>query len=336
LDPLVTPSGNDQYLRTPDGLDRLETVREIAQRAPRKVSRSCDDDFSSRLQIPPNSRIATWSQTLGIALEITGISRDELLAWRPIDGPQQSFLDGLPGAYVREDAMLLADFATMPGFEAIRDVTHYGSKIFKKTEFPPVRLTVIMANRLPLEQQTGADLIYFNEAYHSFVMVQYKAMEKGDDQPQFRWQAGDQFVQEIERMDALLTQLREIQSGDHPDGFRFSENPFFLKFCPRVVFNPDDKGLFKGIYLPIDLWRRAEAAGRFRGVKGGNVLTFENTGRRINNSEFVTLVAGSWVGTSIEQSAVLGPLIRQVLESGKTVTLAIKPIKQVIEASEGG
>jgi len=37
---------------------------------------------------------------------------------------------------------------------------------------------VIMANRLPLEEQTGADLIYFNEAYSAFVLVQYKAMEK--------------------------------------------------------------------------------------------------------------------------------------------------------------
>jgi hypothetical protein len=44
---------------------------------------------------------------------------------------------------------------------------------------------------------------------------------------------------------------------------------------------------------------------------------------------------GKWgtggVGTSIEQSAVLVQVIRQVLESGKTVTLAIK---QVVEASE--
>ena len=75
-----------------------------------------------------------------------------------------------------------------------------------------------------------------NEAYQSFVMVQYKAMEKGSDQPEFRWQADDQFIQEIERMDALLAKLNEIQSGSDPDGYRFSENPFFLKFCPRVVF----------------------------------------------------------------------------------------------------
>ena len=125
-------------------------------------------------------------------------------------------------------------------------------------------------------------------------------------------------------MDALLVELNKIQSGSDPDGYRFSENPFFLKFCPHVVFNPNDKGLFKGIYLPPDLWKSVDAAGRLKGSKGGNVLTYENVGRRINNSEFVNLVSGSWVGTSIEQSAILGPLIREILASGKTVTFAIK------------
>ncbi len=113
--------------------------------------------------------LALQKEALGIALEISGIPRDELLAWGTIGPSQQSFLDGLPGAQVREDAMLLADFSTMPGFEAIGEITHYGSKTFASTEDSRVRLTVIMANRLPLEQQTGADLIYFNEAYHSFV-----------------------------------------------------------------------------------------------------------------------------------------------------------------------
>lgn len=270
--------------------------------------------------------LALQKESLGIALEICGIPRDALLEWQAPATSQQSFLDGLSGAQVREDVMLLKDFSTIPGFDLGGEVTHYGSKVFEDPRNPSVRLTVIMANRLPLEQQTGADLIYFNEAYRSFVMVQYKAMEKGTEQAEFRWKKGDQFEEEVARMDALLLELRKIVSGSDPDGFRFSDNPFFLKFCPRVIFNPDDKGLFKGIYLPLDLWKQSFAAGRLKGKKKGNVLTFENVGRRINNDEFVGLVAGSWVGTTIEQSAILGPLIREVLASGKTVTFAVKHV----------
>src|ERR1700722_18661071 len=122
----------------------------------------------------------------------------------------------------------------------------------------PFDLTVIMANRLPLEQQTGAGLVYFNEAYAHLSWFNTRQWRRAKIRPNF---VGDQFVQEVARMDALLAELNKIQSGADPDGYRFPDNPFFLKFCPRVVFNPDDKGLFKGIYLPLALWKRADAAG---------------------------------------------------------------------------
>ena len=281
-------------------------------------------DTLSQLTPKERSNLAFQKEALGLALQIGGISRDELVTWRSVKDSPQSFLDGLPGVQVREDAMLLKDFSTLPGFNLIDETTHYGTRVFEDPDNSSIRMTVIMANRLPLEQQTGADLIYFNEAYRCFVMVQYKAMEMGSGGPEFRWQDGDQFVQEIKRMEDLVAKLKAISSGNSPDGFRFSKNPFFLKFCSRVQFNPDDRGLFKGIYLPLGLWKRLEEARKLKGVRGGNVLTYRNVGRRINNSEFIGLVGGSWVGTSIEQSAILCKIIREVLASGRTVTFAVK------------
>ena len=114
--------------------------------------------------------------------------------------------------------------------------TLWNEEVFEDPDNPWIRMTVIMANRLPLEQQTGADLIYFNEAYRCFVMIQYKAMEQGTNEPEFRWQDGDQFVKEVKRMETVLLRLSNITSGISPDGFRFSENPFFLKFCFTCSF----------------------------------------------------------------------------------------------------
>jgi hypothetical protein len=207
-----------------------------------------------------------------------------------------------------------------------------------------VRVTVVMANRLPLEEQTGADLIYFNETYRSFVLVQYKALEKGADVHGFRWTDGDQFSGEIARMDTLLEELEKIEPDGDPDGFRFSNNPFFLKFCSRVVFNPDDRGLFPGMYLPLGLWTVLAQSGRLKGPRGGNLLTYGNVGRRLSGPEFIMLVAGSWVGTTISQSASLEAMIRAVLESGRTVTFAVKrrptpdpePAVRVPELDEDG
>ena len=235
-------------------------------------------DALARLSSRERGNLAFQKEALGLALDIARLSKEELLTWRPEEDTQRSFLDGLPGAQVREDAMLLKDFSTLPGFDTIGEPTHYGTKVFENPDNPSIRMTVIMANRLPLEQQTGADLIYFNEAYRCFVMVQYKAMEKGTDQAEFRWQDSDQFAQELERMESFILRLSTISSGNSPDGFRFSENPFFLKFCSRAFFNPDNSGLFNGIYLPLDLWKRLEKSGQLKGGRGGNVLTYANVG----------------------------------------------------------
>jgi len=304
----------------------VDRILEIDKSISDRLSRYSAERKMALAKYEPRARtnLALQKDALGVALELSGLPRNAILAWDPVEGRQQSFLDGLPEAVVREDVMLIADFSSIPGFEAIKEASHVGAKVFRNIDDPKVRMTVVMANRLPLEQQTGADLIYFNEAFRSFVMVQYKAMERGTEQHEFRWTVGDQFCEEIVRMDAMRAQLKAIQPSNDPDGFRFSDDPFFLKFCPRAVFNPDDSGLFKGIYLPLDLMKRADAAGRLKGPKGGNVITFENVGRRINNSDFVGLVTNSWVGTSIEQSAVLIPLIRSVIAAGKTLTYAVK------------
>ncbi len=276
-----------------------------------------------RLTPTAQMNFAIQKETVATALEIAQIGTEQLLAWTPVDGEQRSFLQGLPQAYVREDAMLLADFSTVPGFEAISNLP-FAAKVFQDPRNPDIRLTVVMANRLPLEEQTGADLIYYNETYRSFVMVQYKAMEKGSDGPEFRWQPKDQLADEIARMDKLLITLK-AQPEDHtPGSFRLHANPFFLKLCPRIMFNPDDKGLFKGMYLPLALWKTLADDPVTKGPRGGRFVSYSNVGRRLTNSEFVTLVANAWVGTTVPQSSLLVKAIRSVLETGKTVTFAVK------------
>jgi hypothetical protein len=78
------------------------------------------------------------------------------------------------------------------------------------------------------------------------------------------------------------------------------------------------------MYLPHGLWKVLAGSGRLKGPRDGNVLTFGNVGRKLSGTEFITLVAGSWVGTTISQSASLEAMIRSVLASGRTVTFAVK------------
>jgi hypothetical protein len=181
-----------------------------------------------------------------------------------------------------------------------------------------------MANKLKLEEQTGADLIYFNETYRSFVLVQYKSMNKGAKGPEFRWQENDQLAEEIARMDTVLSALGKLPQDQSPASFRLHTNPFFLKLCARTLFNPDDKGLFAGMYLPLDLWRSLANDPATEGPRGGRVISYDNVGRKLTNTEFIALVANSWVGTTVPQSSLLEKVIREVVGTGKTITFAIK------------
>ena len=189
-----------------------------------------------------------------------------------------------------------------------------------------------------LEQQTGADLIYFNEKYKAFVFVQYKAMQKEATGNVYRWKntATDDLVKEIGRMDTLLQALDKLGDDGSKESFRFHTNPFFLKLCPKIVLNPDDQGLFSGMYIPMAYWKRFELDSCSNGTKGGRFVSFDNIGRKLSNSEFIPLVAGAWIGTTIPQSAMLSTFIREILTLGRTVTLAIEHPKPALDLDSDG
>ena len=281
--------------------------------------------FSSTRQtvlegLTPQARdaLAEQKESVGLAMKLAGFDTRELLSWQPEAGRPTSFLDGLPGARVREDAMVVHDLGHLPGFAAVRDYP-FAAKVY---EAEGTRLSIILANKLPLEQQFGTDLIYFNETFNAFVMVQYKAMERnGTARPEFRL-PNTQLDAEIERMDATAAQLAGLAADETCDSFRLSANPFFLKLCSRYVFNPDDAGLFPGMYLPLDYWKALTVDARTLGPRGGRVVTLENVGRKLSESEFIALVAGGWIGSPPPQSVHLADLIRGILESGKAIALA--------------
>ena len=221
-----------------------------------RIGRLETDASAVHERFTPRARenLALQKDTAGVALRMAGIEPQQLVGWALRDHTPRSFLDGLPEARVREDAMIQTDFSTIPGFAEVRSATHYATHTFRGRRDPSNRVTIIMANRQPLEQQTGADLIYFNEKYRSFVMVQYKAMERKGGEDRFRWNAGDQFTEELTRMNRLWGKIRSSGTGDAPPAFRFSNNPFFsssahvwfsiliVRICSRACTCPSTYG----------------------------------------------------------------------------------------------
>ncbi len=276
----------------------------------------------ARLTPNQKSALAHQKESIATALTISGMSREPLADWSlDSDDAPKSYLDGLPKTRMREDPMVVSDMARVPGFRAVRSIPNAATNVFHDGQ---TTLSVTLANRLPLEQQTGTDLIYYNETFKAFVMVQYKAMEADDKNGAVFRLPQPQLSSEIERMDDLLAKTSAMPDTREAIGFRLSKNPFFLKFCPRIQFDPDDTGLTKGMYLPLDYWKSLEADPKLVGPRGGRMLTYSNVGRYVDNTSFAMLVSKAWVGTSIQQSTVLEEWIQEIVQTGRAIAFAIK------------
>jgi hypothetical protein len=268
--------------------------------------------------------LAEQKEAILTALNIAGIEKSVVQGWDfSSDKGPDSFLEGLEQVRLREDPMIINDLQNFPGYQAIKN-SKYSSTIFRNDE---TTLKVVLANRLPLEEQTGTDLIYFNENFNCFIMVQYKVMERvrkvGEDQFAFRI-PNAQLEIEIERMDSITELLNPIKSTGSLIDYRISNQPFFIKLCPRIDFEPDDVGLSNGMYMPLEYFRILKLDDSIKGEKGGMAISYGNAGRYLYNTTFKAIIESGWIGTHVQQSNVLATLIDQILETGKAVVLGLK------------
>lgn len=268
--------------------------------------------------------LAEQKEAVATALTIAGHKREVLQGWdTDSKSSPTSFLDGIEKIRLREDPMVINDLNNLPGYETLKSTPHT-SVLFSNEKS---NLTVVLANRLPLEKQLGVDLIYYNETFSCFIMIQYKAMEEENFESVFRF-PNAQLNEEIERMHSVLSELKKLPKDYEADSFRLSDNPFFLKICPRLVFQPDNIGLVKGMYLPLDYWNIISEHPSMAGPKGGKRLTYQNVRRYFDNTEFVNIASGGWIGTTISQSKHLGSAIKSTLESGRAVVFAVNVLTQ--------
>ncbi|RGV56398.1 hypothetical protein DWW10_05710 [Bacteroides intestinalis] len=274
----------------------------------------------SRLSKNAKKSLAEQKEAVLTAMNIAGIDKDNAQGWDYDEAEKPiSFLDGIAQVRLREDSMIINDLSNIPGFDLIKS-TKYSSSVFENSK---TRLTVLLANRLPLEELLGTDLIYFNEDFKCFIMVQYKAMEKEGDKFVFRL-PNLQFAEEISRMDSIIQSLRSTSGNGFINDYRFNENPFFVKLCPRLEFDPDNVGLSTGMYIPLDYIKVLENETCIEGERGGKAISYDNVGRYLDNTGFKTIIEGGWIGTNQNQSLYIERIIKDILENGKTAVLAIK------------
>jgi len=264
--------------------------------------------------------LSEQKEALLTALNIANIDRTIIGGWDvPENNIPESFLDGLESVKLREDSMIINDLNNFPGFDLVKS-THYSSCLFQNKS---TTLTVVLANRLPLEELIGTDLIYCNEELACFIMIQYKVMEKDNDSYSFRI-PNKQFTEELDRMGKLTKLLQEEKSLENLMDFRFNENPFFIKLCPRINIDPEVISLSKGMYIPLDYVNMLTKDSSIKGARGGKKLSYNTVGRYLDNPVFKNIVSGGWIGTNYNQSNILKKVIKETIENGRSAVIAIR------------
>lgn len=229
-------------------------------------------------------------------------------------GAVSSFMKGIPNQYIQEEAAIQHDLFNWPGMTPMHEA---GVSVFESGDR---RLEVIYANRNDLEHTLGVDLLYYNESFQLFVLVQYKLMREDGEEMLYRPDA--QLRSELELMDAFSATHRMTGPISTHEQFRLSDDGFMLKLVPQKALRPATGELIKGMYVSREYMHFLLGPHGPVGSRGGSKITFDNAPRYMTNSQFTAFVNEGWIGTRGVQSAEIRAMLEGFYETGRAVVVA--------------
>lgn len=260
---------------------------------------------------------------LGLSLDIFGVNRAEILRrWSPAKGLGESFLRGLKEYKSYEDDVISYDLHNLPGWSAIsEDIT--GVVEFENQSGE--KLTVINANRKPLEKATGIDLIYFHRKYEAFTCVQYKMMDQFTASSKAYYNPNqNSHDEELSRMQDMQKLLNREKAGTSLLDYRFSNCAIFFKLCKKLELKNTEGSIAPGAYIPLNQWERLLEDPSIRGSRDGRQIGYHTLNDRyLRTSTFVQLVQYGYIGTQAMGSHKLAQFIEACIEQGRSVIYAI-------------
>lgn len=273
---------------------------------------------STASHIPRFRRASTteWEQlnAIKVALAAFGLAKASSPAFLETESDSDSTLRLLQvrETHILEDNVIAVDASVLPGFSLVEKFVTGRATFTKNNQ----RLDVYTANRGPLEEMFGVDLIYINQLSGSIVMVQYKMLERitlhesGEEDWIFR--TNQQFFDEKERM-KLPSRSQEL------DDYRLHRSPFFFKFVKRK----GDEDAHQSFIVSLEhlnlLLQRPDALG----PKGGLRVSFTAlSGVYLRETDLIGLIRSGYIGTHRAETAALSVIIDEVAKGNRGLVLA--------------
>lgn len=244
----------------------------------------------------------------GLALQMTGLSRDPINRWEPTGELEQqtgSFVNTLPMGRAHEKGLIRHDAGRfMEWFGA--DLPQLGWRQYGNGD---QQLLICDVDTEREEIALGVDLIYYHENRASLTLVQYKAMEHKGGEWSYRPSDDGRIAGQLDRMRAVdETCLKLAKVGDD---YRLSATPSWIKLCRSENTIPRTDELIRGMYLTRAYFERLkdDPDTPCRGPRGGVRFSYSTVPRYLDNTTFAQLVADGWIGSSGTGSELIGEQI---------------------------
>ncbi|WP_455029506.1 hypothetical protein [Neisseria sp.] len=169
-------------------------------------------------------------------------------------------------------------------------------------------LIIYTANKNPLENLLGVDLIYINNIQKNMVMVQYKMLEKEGDSWIFR-DNNNQLRDEAERMNSI----KEMLNDNSQNEYRLNPSPFFLRFIKRQSLGNNPVSFC----ISLDHYQQIMNQPVTLGPRGGRRIGYDEMQKHyIGKSELESLIRSGYVGTYSQDTDNIHEIIH-LISSGK-------------------
>lgn len=233
----------------------------------------------------------------GLAMQMTGFSRDPLNRWAQPENPEQqngSFVRGLPEGRAREKALIRHDTDRFLDWFGV-DLPEL---VWRKYVKGGQQLYIADVDGEREEIALGIDLIYYQETRASLTLVQYKAMERDGDDWSYRPSGDGHIAGQLDRMRAVDEKC--LQSALPGDDYRLSAAPCWIKLCRSENVIPRTDELIRGMYLTRAYFERLknDPETPCRGQRGAIRFSYRTVPRYLDNTTFAQLVADGWIGSS--------------------------------------
>lgn len=276
-----------------------------------------------RLNIPKRNENARALQLDAIKLALKAFGATETDA---VEIQLSTSDTALAGARLQEDAVIEHDAREIDGWNIDQSQATGWARFIRRSGRDA--LEIFTANKRPLEELFGVDLIYLNHVRRSLVMVQYKMLEaakrdwKSETCEEKEWtvRVDHQFKKELEKMTKFDKDL------DPKGSYRLNPTAFFFKLVKR---NAETKSA--GIILSREHLQSLIDAGALTGPKAGLRISYrELDGHYIRSGGFVELVRSGYIGSRGATTEHLETLMQTAMAEGRAVVGAI----QFVLASE--